>query len=159
MSLTLRLQNRYTIYYSNRACNIHPLVFQQSILFNKVHAGITKAESVERNSIWWQRCACWLFVVCFIYLTILSSDCIFASGSCQLKSKPVVETKWIQILTIQHPLPAFRDAKEPFLVIYVYCKLIDLVPQFYKQHPKVLQGSDSYQNGVWISGINKKLMF
>ena len=71
------------------------------------------------------------------HLTVFGSDRVLSCESADFKAKPLMKAKRVQVLTIQHPLSALRDAKEPFLVIYVYCKLIDLVPQFCNQHPQM----------------------
>lgn len=60
-------------------------------------------------------------------LTELSPGSILACPSRQIEAKPVVKTKRVQLLCIQHPLPALWHSQEPLFVINVNCILVDLV--------------------------------
>ena len=53
---------------------------------------------------------------------------VLTGAPCQVEAKPVVKTERIQLLCIQHPLPALWHAQEPLLVINFDCILVDLVP-------------------------------
>lgn len=92
------------------------------------------------SSSWkWQRPHCVCVGLCLSisrkrHLTELSLSGILSGSPGQVKAKPIVQAKRIQLLSIQHPLFALGHPKEPLLVDNVNCILEYFVPLLCKAH-------------------------